>query len=69
MITTFGHRMDVMHKKVVLILRHLVKITINVLMTGVVLRPDVITLNILAMTIMHALMMIVTLTKDAHILL
>jgi hypothetical protein len=69
MITTFVHRMDVMHIKVVLILRYLVTITINVPMTGVALRRDAITLNILVMTIMHALMMIVTLTKDVNILL
>jgi hypothetical protein len=69
MITTFVHRTDVMQIKVVLILRYLVKITINVLMTGVALRMDVITLNTLAMIIMHVLMTIVTLLKDVNILL
>jgi len=69
MIITLVPWTDVMHIKVVLIPRYLVMMAINVLMTGAVSRPDVITPYTPAMTVMSVPMMIVTLQKDANILL
>jgi hypothetical protein len=69
MITTFVQKMAVIATQVALIQRYLVTMTINVLMTGAVLRADVILPRMIAMTIMPAPLILVIPKKDAYILL